>query len=310
MNALEHARLMLTAVQEGMSAWATQTFTRAGVTGYQVLDDFPDDLPSPWLVVRAWQVVPWPKMVETTNPIPLVGPSGSTDEGSQNIPDLWRQYGRAFSQAVDRLFPRPEGGNRSRVIATTALADLPAPVRSWYQAQSDTGEGLWLVGGQACRMPTLMWRPPLTVRVTCLLMAGGRAVPDTPYIPGIAALGVLSLAINQDRTMRLRVAPIPAVPELWTLTRAMADGIGGELGAELSRLLDLLTVPADYPVTMTPTAGPNGDDAFDLMRALGRPLLPALHVALHLPLGAGPELGPGTAPTYSTRGKDPNAGAR
>ena len=48
-----------------------------------------------------------------------------------------------------------------------------------------------------------------------------------------------------------------------------------------------------------------GDDAYDLMRALGRPLLPALHLFMHLPLGAGAELSPGTSPSFSTRGKTP-----
>ena len=310
MNALEHSRLMLTAAHGGLLGWTADVLGRAGVDGYDVLDDFPPVDAAPWLVVRAYQVLPWPKIVETSSPIPLAGPSGSGDDRSLSIPELWRQLGRAFAQCVDRLFPRPDGGSRTRIVATTALADLPEPVRDWYRSQAGDGASQWIVGDSQCRMPTLMWRPPLTVRVTFLLMAGGRMPAGAQAVPGVAALGVLSVAMNQERTMRLRVAPIPADPGLWTLSRAMAKGVGGDLGDALTSLVDQLTVDADYPVSLTPTSGPSGDDVFDLMRALGRPLLPALHVAIHLPLGARAEFGPGSAPSYAARGKEPPQGGR
>ena len=304
MNSLEHAALMLTAAQEGMLAWTTDVLRRAGIEGYAVYDEFPESDASPWLVARAYQVVPWPKIVETSSPVPLAGGAGSEDT-AQSIPELWRQLGRAFGSAVDQLFPRPEGGNRTKIVATTALDDLPPPVRDWYTRQPEDAAEQWLVGGQRCRMPTLMWRPPLTVRVTALLMAGGRRAPGATHPPGIAALGVLSVALNQHRTMRLRVAPIPCSPELPSLCLAMAEGVGGALGEELTALAGSVTAPADYPVTLSPNTGPAGDDAYDLMRALGRPLLPALHLFMHLPLGAGAELSPGTSPSFSTRGKTP-----
>lgn len=310
MNTLEHTRLMLSAAQEGMLAWVSDVFQRANITDYVVLDDFPERDDAPWLVARAYQVVPWPKVVETTSAVPLASPGGGTDESAQSVPDLWRQLGRAFGAAVDQLFPRPEGGSRTRVVATTALTDLPPALRAWYQSQPADAPEQWVVSEGRCRLPTLMWRPPLVVRVTALLMAGGRRKPGDAFAPGVAVLGAISVALNQHRTMRLRVAPIPSPEPLWSLIAALAEGVGGELAEDLTALAGRLTVPADYPVSLSPNTGPSGDDAYELMRALGRPLLPALHLAMHLPLGAGVELSPGTSPSFSTRGKDPSRGGR
>ena len=70
-----------------------------------------------------------------------------------------------------------------------------------------------------------------------------------------------------------------------------------DLAAELATATAALSAPARWNLTIVPFPELEHDDLAALCRAIGRPLRASVHLAVQIPLGAGPALSPasGTA---------------
>lgn len=306
MNPLADAAALVQGAHEALLVWTRDALDAAGLSDLPVVAGADPDRESPCLAVVPTQVGPWPKTVETAPNINLLG-LGADETGA--VPEHWRRFGRALTQGVERCWPMIETGGRSRFHPNPPLDALPAPLAAWYRARPEDGGWVLRADGRVCaRLPGLSWRPALTLRVNYLFIVLRAGREDVGR--GLAALGALSLRLSLSRVLRLRQGPPATDPALGALAEALAASIGASPTDDLVSQLALLRGQVDHLLGLLPGASPSGEDLYELMRSLRLPLQPALPVALHLPLGAGPELNPGTAPSVATHRELPGGPPR
>lgn len=306
MSALQQASALVAASHRCLIAWVRARVAEAGLPQVTVRAGAPRPGQGPTVSVLPYLVGPWPKVVETLSAVNLIG--GADDNGS-TVPELWRRFGRALGAAVDASWPTVLAGGRSRPHPLPPLELLPEPLAAWYASQpEDPGPGAWRVSteGRPCaRLPSLTWRPALNVRMSYLVLAGASGDEEDEGL-GLAALGALSVAMNMDRVLRVRMPSAPADPGLYSLASALADSVDEEIAEDLRTFAGQIQGEVDQRMSLVPGASRDGEEHFERLRSLGLPLQPCLHIALHAPLGAGPEFGPGSSPSVAT-GRPPNA---
>lgn len=277
---LAHARLL---------AWSGELLAEADLPDMTVFGDFlAPGAPPPAggsLVLYPYRLVPWPKRVESSSPGRMLNPRAPSA-----FPGPWSTIAAELGAALDAVLPRSADG---RVLPRPPVARLPEPLAAWYR---DRGEP-WLIGDDA-RLPSLGWRSPFVVRVYYLALASPAAGSRTP---GVSALGALAVAINNDRTLPVEVPPDPVAVEVAGFVQALAACLPGGEAPALREAADAVCNPATWPLTLVPFPEIESEDVADLMRALGRPLQPVLHLAVQVPLGAGVVFEPSVQARMSTR---------
>lgn len=281
-------RALLDRTHAGLLDWAAARLADAGYTEVPVVDG---KAPAPAEVARLalvpYRMAPWPRRIENTGDLPLT----RTSDKQAGVPPRWAELGRLIDEAFDALMPEVIGAAYPQ---PPRLSGLPAPLRSWYQKMGQA----WLMGegsGALARVPVLLWRPAFLVRSWYLALA---EVPpgSADDLQPTSLLGVLALAVNWERSLDLEL-PGPAVPpELRRLMQALARVSGPDLRERIKEAVTSLEGPARWSLTLVPFPDLDREDLAGLMRALQRPLQPSIHLAVQVPLGAGPLLQPSAGP--------------
>jgi hypothetical protein len=298
LNPFAHTRAVMRLVHGQLVHWTRDLLLDAGVEGAGVFPSFQDERTAgDHLVVMAYKMGPWPKLVESDRPVNLVV---RTEDRSAGVPRLWAAMGQSLRAAVDQLFD-PLGAPGGRALPAVPLAQMPPPLAAWYAAQPEDPEAGWtLRSGDALfgRLPSLVWNRPLTVRTYYLIMASDAAARAGDPLDSFAvpALGVITVGLQLRRSFDVTLPAMDPGPELAGYLGAISAAVGGDLGARLIELRDELATPQVHRVNIMPVPDLPSDDFATVMRSLNRPLQPAVHVAVQLGIGGGPSFGAGAAP--------------
>lgn len=281
-------RGLLDATHQGLLAWAAARLAEAGYAEVPVVDGAAEaEADGPRVALLPYRMAPWPRRIENTSDLPLT----RTSDRQAGVPARWSEVGQLIDEAFDVLMPEVVG---AAFPTPPRLGALPKPLRDWYGRMGQA----WLMGegpDALARVPVLLWRPAFLVRSWYLALA--EVPPGSPAsVQPTSLLGVLALAVNWERSLDLEL-PGPAVPvELRRLMQALARVSSPELRGRIKEAITSLEGPARWSHTLVPFPDLDREDLAGLMRALRRPLQPSIHLALQIPLGAGPLLQPSAGP--------------
>lgn len=281
------ARAVVDSAHVALIAWTAAVLREADLPELEVLGEFPDPAAGPRgrLVLYPYRLEPWPKRAETSAPTRML-----QQRAAAAFPGAWGPLADGLTAGLERLLPRARGG---ALLPRPPLAALPPALAAWYRARGEP----WVdrSGGdadeRAC-LPTLGWRSPFVVRVFYLVLA--ETAPGARS-PGVSALGALAMAVNAARTLPVEVPAAGEAAAVASFAEALAEAAAA------------IRAPATWPLTLVPFPELERDDVAALMRALGRPLQPALHVAVQVPLGAEPVFEPAGVAQVTTRPAPPEA---
>lgn len=281
-NPYVEARGLVDAAHTRLLAWIGEVIGEAGYTGVEVVDDrAPAHSDGTRLLIWPYRVVPWPRRVESTNDLPLL----RVFDKQAGVPTPWRALARLLTQALDEVVPPSPNG---RPQPNPPLAVLPGPLAAWFRAQGEP----WLTSGEGeprARLPMLMWRPAFLIRSSFLVFAevaqGGSEI-------GMTLLATLALAVHRERTLSLELPGPAPEPALSALVEALGEAVAEPLAGELRSAVADLRAPARWNLTLVPFPDLEQEDLAALARAIGRPLRASVHLAVQVPLGAGPGLVP------------------
>ena len=152
-----------------------------------------------------------------------------------NVPDFWFRIGQLITKCIDTSYPKmTKGPFRGRPHPAPSVDLLPQPLKDWYIAQGDSGKGdSWLTdiqGRKFARLPSLFWKGGLALRFQYLVVVGegarGTAERSAPI--AVRALSVFTAGAQLQRTLDVRVPPIPFAPEIPSYLEAVAASLTEE----------------------------------------------------------------------------------
>lgn len=261
MNDYQRASQVMREVHVALLSWAGGLLSSAdlSLSVGDRLDQAPDVLLLPT------ELGPWPRMVESNPDISLL----NSAERAPMVPPLWIELGALVAESLQQ-WPRGKS-------PLWPIDEMPAPLSAWY-----AGQPAWRVEQEQRsfgRPPALAWRRPLLVQTNYLALASADPLP---------ALGVLTLGLQKDPVLRVQIPPFELPPGLATWLTAIAQARGGAAEVRLMELLDQLQGRSELRVTLQPVTEVAIRDVAEVMRALGRPLQPMVHLMVRVPLGGGP----------------------
>jgi len=138
----------------------------------------------------------------------------------------------------------------------------------------------------------LMYRPPLSIRAHYLVLGGDAPTAgvedESVQVPsGLPALAVITLGIQYDRVVTVRMPPIALEPDMDGWIHAMGASVGGELGETIINNLEMLKGERDMNVCILPQPDMTGDDFAQMMRSMDRPIQPMVNFMIQMNLGGG-----------------------
>ena len=298
MNPFAHTHTVMHRVHAAMVYWARDLLLEAGIEGANVFSRFQDERTAgDHIVLMPYKMTPWPKLVEQDRPINLLARGDD-----RSVPRFWASLGSALRDGVEECYDLGKG---PRMAPAVPLASMPAPLAAWYAAQSPDDDDRWcVVNGSAKfgRLPTLMWERPLSIRTFYLILASDAAARqgDVAGSFAVPALGVVTLGLQQRRSINVKLPSVAVPPKLDGFLRAMAGSCEAPASEVLEQLSDELGQEQDYRMTITPVPDLPSDDFANVMRSLDRPLQPVVHVAIQVSVGGIPVFQPGASPTMNT----------
>lgn len=316
MNHLEYVSAVASSVHEEIEGWARNLLRDAGIETTEVYGQFPPE------GSVASHIVLFPYRIGTgdgqlSQPVretSLLGKRAANAQGS--VPDLWFRIGQLITKCIDTSYPKmTKGPFRGRPHPAPSVDLLPQPLKDWYIAQGDSGRGdSWLTdiqGRKFARLPSLFWKGGLALRFQYLVVVGegarGTAERSAPI--AVRALSVFTAGAQLQRTLDVRVPPIPFAPEIPSYLEAIAASLTEEKDkAVLQKAIRQLSRQITTTITLLPGSNLTNSDFTGLMQALQRPLQPTLNLAVQLRIDGGPRLEPGINVDVQTDAKDQREG--
>jgi hypothetical protein len=306
MNALEHISTVTSLVHEGMESWARSLLRDAGIETTEVYGAFPPEgTITSHLILFPYRVGPTESQVsQPEQHESLVGPRSKNLSRRGGVPSMWLDIGAAMSTVVMEHFPRVSQTGRGKNMPhpNPRVDLLPEGMQAWYEKQKDSGKtDAWTIergGKRYARLPSLSWRPPVSIRMQYLVVVGEGARGTTDRTTNTApiavqTLSVLSAGLQWRRTITVRVPPAPYDRSIVPYCRAMAKTLGGDDAETLRDAVTSLNRKAEVTVTLLPGANLTNADFTGLMQAMQRPLQPTLHLGVQVALGGQAIFSPG-----------------
>lgn len=306
MNSLEHISAVTSLVHEGLESWARGLLRDAGIETTEVYGAFPPEgTIASHIVLFPYRVGPSDNQIaQPDQQESLVGPRARNLPRRGGVPSMWLDIGEAISTLVMEHYPRAAASGRGKNMPhpNPPLERLPEPMKAWYAKKKDTGgEEAWLIernGNRYARLPSLTWRPPVTLRMQYLVVVGegargtaDRAISTAPI--AVQTLSVLATGLQWRRNITIRVPPAPYDKTIVPYCKAMAETMGEPHAEMLQEAIKSLSRKAEVSVTLLPGANLTNADFTGLMQAMQRPLQPTLHLGVQLALGGTAIFAPG-----------------
>lgn len=305
-----HISSVVGQVHNQLVGWTRNSLRLAGLETVEVYGQFPaDGTTATYVVLFPYRLGPAPKIVETSNGINLLGPKQPIPDKGSFVPRDWAELGRCLSEAMRLSFPiinAKRGYPRPHPAPTIDL--LPKPLQKWYSKQDPDAEMNWVArrgDGLLARLPSMWWKPSFSMTIHYMAVAndGGRGTSqrtsmDAPI--ALPALSVIASGLHLQRNIKVTLPPLPVAPEIWGMSKAFGESVGGELGDKILGLIDTLQSDDHMTVQVVPVHDLTNMDFANLMQALQRPLQPALNLAVRLPLGGFVEISPSVSPNIGT----------
>lgn len=313
MNEYRHTAMVTTAVHDQLIGWARDLLHDADLEIVDVYGRFPPEgTTRSHLVMFPYRVGPDPKMMDFSKPVSLFRSPRRREHRGPNVPVEWSDLGGTMSKYFEQMYPQIEPYDPKHAHRGDSpyplVENLPEPLAAWYGGKEpqDDGEGWVLdIGGRRARPPSLMWRPGIHISAFYIALASdpGRGTSsrtsDTAPL-ALAALSVLSVGIQTQRTIKVRL-PHRAVPDdFFAFVAAFADGLealdlGDEAAEDADRLRQLNDIVGGDSLgdfMIQPVHDLNNQEFALLTQALQRPLQAILNIRLRIPVGAGPQFAP------------------
>ena len=316
MNQLEYVSAVASAVHEEIEGWARNLLRDAGIETTEVYGQFPPE------GSVASHIVLFPYRIGTgdgqlSQPVRETSLLGKKADGAKgSVPDMWFQIGQLITKCIDTAYPKmTKGPFRGRPHPAPAVELLPTSLRDWYLAQGDTGKAdSWLTdinGKKFARLPAMFWLGGVSLRFQYLVVVGegARGTAERTAPIAVRALSVFTAGAQLQRTLDVRIPPIPHAPEIPSFLEAVAASLTEpEDQALLKKAINRLNRQISTTVTLLPGSNLSNSDFTGLMQALQRPLQPTLNLAVQLRIDGGPRLEPGINVDVQTDAKDQRDG--
>ena len=308
MNKLEYISFVSSSVHDGLEAWARNLLREAGIETTEVYGQFPPE------GSVASHIVLFPyrlgsddtQITQVTKHLPLMG--NSSIQQMRSIPEVWRLTGKLAARCVREKFPvLTSGPRKNQPHPAPPIDKLPGPMRDWYEARGP--DSTWvnnIAGNLFTRLPSLSWTTGVTLRLQYLVVvgAGARGTVDRQAPIAIQTLSVLAAGMQFQRTLQVKVPPLPYDPLLPSFARAIAETVDDSEAERLLELLEFIDKKANMSVTLIPGASLTNADFTGLMQALQRPLQPTLHLGVQMNLGGAPLFTVGITPDIQSDKKE------
>jgi len=306
-NPYQQAHQVVGLVHQSLVRWTRELLIKAGAESVSVFDRLTSEQSAgPHLALLPYRLSPWPKLIEVASDVSLLG-SGQDRDPRGVVPDSWMKLGAALTEALPQLYPTSpaKGTRRARASPLTPLQRLPPLLQAWYEEQGETeATDSWVVsvdGVPHGRLPSLNWRRPLIIRTHYLVLASDSTVRSAsgegaPF--GLSALGVITLGMQLERTLRVRLPGSTVDPALRDFALAAAASVGGELGTHIEQQISRADGERDLLVSIVPVADLDSEDFAQVMRSMDQPFQPVVHFAVQMGIGGGPVLTTGTSPSF------------
>jgi hypothetical protein len=316
MNQLEYVSAVASAVHEEIEGWARNLLRDAGIETTEVYGQFPPE------GSVASHIVLFPYRIGTgdsqlSQPVretSLLGKRAANSQGS--VPHLWFEIGQLITKCIDTSYPKmSKGPFRGRPHPAPSVDLLPPPLKEWYLAQGDSGKGdSWLTdirGRKFARLPSLSWKGGLVLRFQYLVVVGegARGTAERTAPIAVRALSVFTAGAQMQRTLEVRIPPIPFAPMIPSYLEAVAASLPEEEDQlVLQKAIKQLSRQITTQITLLPGSNLSNSDFTGLMQALQRPLQPTINLAIQLRVDGGPCLEPGINVDIQTDSKDQRDG--
>lgn len=315
MNVYKHTAAVAGAVHDELVRWAKRLLVEAGLEVVDVWGRFPTEgTTRSHLVLFPYRVGPDIKMVDNVPGMSLIVPTGYVGERTQAVPSAWAELGSLILDNLPNTYPEIQaydGTGPARTSPFPLVDDLEAPLKEWYRQRPviEDGSG-WTVsiGGKLhAKPPSLYWRKGITIGAFYLVVAGdpGRGTSqrtsDTAPL-SLSALSVLSVAIQRERTLGVKLPPIDIPIEMETYVEAFCKVLDMHkhetATAHATRIRELMgqvTNIGGRTFLVSPVHDLNNQEFALLTQALQRPLQAIMNLRLQIPVGDLPDFQPGTA---------------
>ncbi len=331
MNVFEHTNRLTTRVHDELIAWAAGLMQKSGLDVVDVWGRFPPEgATRSHLVVFPYRVGPDPKLIDYVPSVSLLAAPGRSEARNSEIPVEWSELGMHLSHYLEYLYPSIAPPDPRRQFSSSPYpltSELPAPLRKWYEAQDRSEEGPgWVVEDEAglhARPPALMWHTGTVVSAYYICVAGdpGRgtssSTSDTAPL-ALAALSVLSMGIQHNRTIRVKVPARPIPDGFYDFIEAYAasckglgpQDTGEDAPAQMLKMLEFIRAESVGEFQLDPVHDLNNQEFALLTQALQRPLQAVLNLRLRIPVGSGPDFMPSSQIVLNTGRKRGGSGGR
>jgi hypothetical protein len=138
---------------------------------------------------------------------------------------------------------------------------------------------------------------------------GARGTAERTAPIAIRALSVFTVGAQMQRTLEVRIPPIPFDPMIPSYLEAVAASLTEPEDQEiLKKAIKQLSSQITTQITLLPGSNLSNSDFTGLMQALQRPLQPTINLAIQLRVAGGPSLEPGINVDIQTDSKDQRDG--
>lgn len=313
MNVYEHTNAVTTRVHDELISWASSLMKEAGLDIVDVWGRFPPEgTTRSHLVMFPYRVGPDPKLIDNVPSVSLLAGPARSEARNRNIPVEWSDLGKYLSMYLGDFYPdvAPPDPKRQFTTSPYPLAEqVPEPLATWYRAQKPEEDGSgWVIEDEAglhCRPPSLMWHTGIVVGAYYICVAGdpgrGTAATTSDSAPlALAALSVLTMGVQAQRTVKVRLPPRPVPDEFYSFVDAYAEtakSIPHDDPREdpPGRMLEIAKILHGESIghfEVSPVHDMNNSEFATLAQALQRPLQAFLNFRLRIPVGAGPDFNP------------------
>lgn len=329
MNVYEHTNEVTTRVHDELISWASGLMHDAGLDVVDVWGRFPPEgTTRSHLVMFPYRVGPDPKLVDNVPNVSLLSAPGRPEARNHSIPVEWSDLGMYMSRYFEHFYPSVQPPDPKRQITSSPyplIEQVPEPLSTWYAAQDAPEDGSgWVIedeAGRHARPPALMWHTGIVVSAYYICVAGdpgrGTAATTSDTAPlALAALSVLSMGIQNSRSIRVKLPPRPVEEFFYSFVEAFAETaktLPHEPGDDTpDRMLQIAQVLRNESVgefQVSPVHDLNNQEFALLSQALQRPLQAVLNLRLRIPVGAGPDFTPSSQIVVGT-GRGGKSGGR
>jgi hypothetical protein len=308
---LEHASKVTNFVHDELIRWVGGLLKDGGLESVDVWGRFPPEgTVRSHLVLFPYRVGPEPRILENSRGASLMTSETFPSDKVGKVPTPWRNLGKLMYEAVNLLYPDAGGIDtpaRPSTLPFPRLADMPAPLRAWYEAQDRTLAESFVIeedGELYARPPALGWRPGISVWAHYIAVAGdaGRGVTDrTSDAPplSLAALAVITVGVQLERSVTVELPPMPYAAELRTWLDAAVESLAQSgdaeriaLGEQIADARKALERTAEYSFAIIPHHDLTMHEFALLTQAMQRPLQAVLNFRIMFSLGDVPEFAP------------------